>query len=183
MKPLETISKANTHYDDITYESMAEFIEENRHPSVHHLTSAQALHTVFSLNRPVVIFHDVTRLKDSTNFAKLASNYSGKRTVAAFAVNQGLSMIGLFLADTLNIDISSPLYILVNAKEKCIYKKLVTDENEAEIEHWVKTAANGDCIKAALDLNTLAALRDWERRDELRRAVEQKLSMSKHEEL
>ncbi|KHJ75089.1 hypothetical protein OESDEN_25295 [Oesophagostomum dentatum] len=92
-------------------------------------------------------------------------------------------MIGLFLADTLNIDISSPLYILVNAKENCVYKKPVAEENEAEIEHWVKTAANGDCIKAALDLNTLAALRDWERRDELRRAVEQKLSMSKHEEL
>ncbi|VDO23003.1 unnamed protein product, partial [Heligmosomoides polygyrus] len=44
MKPLETISKANTLYEDISYESMVEFIEENQHPSVslHFLLKFQA---------------------------------------------------------------------------------------------------------------------------------------------
>ncbi|RCN44282.1 hypothetical protein ANCCAN_09714 [Ancylostoma caninum] len=162
MKPLETISKANTLYDDITYESMAEFIEENRHPSVHRISSAQALFTVLSLNRPVLIFHDVTKTKNTT-----------------------LSIPGLFFADLLNIDVLTPSYVLVDAKKNCVCTKRISNENEMEIKHWLTTAANGDCKRgrAVVDMEKLAALRNWERRDDLRRAVEEKLSRSKHEEL
>ncbi|RCN42936.1 hypothetical protein ANCCAN_11070, partial [Ancylostoma caninum] len=148
MKPLETISKANTLYDDITYESMAEFIEENRHPSV-----------------------------------TLAADYSVRSTVAAFALNQGLPIPGLFFADLLNIDVLTPSYALVDAKKNCVYTKRISNENEMEIKHWLTTAANGDCTRAVVDVEKLAALRNWERRDDLRRAVEEKLSRSKHEEL
>ncbi|KAL6733640.1 hypothetical protein Aduo_004272 [Ancylostoma duodenale] len=183
MKPLETISKANTLYDDITFESMAEFVEENRHPSVHRITDAQALFTVFSLNRPVLIFHDVTKTKNTTYFATLATDYSVRSTVAAFALNQGLSMPGLFLASLLDVDVLIPSYVLVDAKKGCVHTKRISNENEMEIKHWLTTASNGSCERAVVDMEKLAALRNWERRDDLRRAVEEKLSRSKHEEL
>ncbi|EYC40814.1 hypothetical protein Y032_0596g448 [Ancylostoma ceylanicum] len=183
MKPLETISKANTHYEDITYESMADFIEENQHPSVHPITDARALFTVFSLNRPVLIFHDVTKAKNTTYFATLAADYTVRSTVAAFALNESLSMIGLFLADLLDIDVLTPSYVLVDAKKGCIYTKRISNENEMEIKHWLTTASEGNCKKAVVDMKKLAALRNWERRDDLRRAVEEKLSRSQHDEL
>ncbi|ETN73985.1 hypothetical protein NECAME_04207 [Necator americanus] len=183
MKPLETITKANTLYEDITYEKIAEFIEENRHPSVHHLTDGRALFTAFSLGRPVLIFYDITKTKSTLFFSTLASNYPVRSTVAAFAMSQGLSMPGLFLAQLLKVDVLKPCYVLVDVNKNCVYTQRIANENEMEIEHWLKTVANEDCQEANLNMEKLAALKHWTMRDDLRRAVEEQLSSSTHEEL
>ncbi|KIH60427.1 hypothetical protein ANCDUO_09327 [Ancylostoma duodenale] len=67
MKPLETISKANTLYDDITFESMAEFIEENLHPSV-----------LINQSFPTLLFH--ARDADTVN------QYSGCLCSLSFVI-------------------------------------------------------------------------------------------------
>ncbi|KAK6011509.1 hypothetical protein OSTOST_23401 [Ostertagia ostertagi] len=106
MKPLEKISKANTLYEEMTYENMVEFIKENQHPSVHHLKGFEAVFTVLSMDRPALIFFDITKTKDIAAFSKLASNYAVRSKVAVFAASQGLSMPGLYLADILKVDVS-----------------------------------------------------------------------------
>ncbi|VDL75799.1 unnamed protein product [Nippostrongylus brasiliensis] len=140
MKPQETISKANTHYENISYESMADFIEENQYPSLHHLNDMQAVATVLSLDRPLALFFDTTKMKDVKQFATLASDYSARSTLAVFAVNQGLSMPGLFLADHFKIDTATPFYVFFDLKNNCLSTKPIADENEMEIRHWIKNA-------------------------------------------
>ncbi|KAK5975156.1 hypothetical protein GCK32_020213, partial [Trichostrongylus colubriformis] len=114
MKPLENISKANALYEEITYESMKEFIEENQHPSIHHLKHVEALLTVLSMKRPAIVFFDTTKKKDITSFATLAANYAIRSKVAVFAASQGLSMPGLLLADLLKLDSTKPSYFFVD---------------------------------------------------------------------
>lgn len=184
MKPLETISKANTLYEDISYESMVEFIEENQHPSVHGLTDISALLTALSLDRPMMVFFDPSRTKNITQFATVAADYALRSKVAVFAASEGLRMPGLYLAKQLGIDTTTPQYVYVNRINRCLNTKPITKENEMEIERWLKSAGGLDCKPTSeIDMDTLRALRNWERRDNLRRELQERLSPEQHEEL
>ncbi|WKX93057.1 hypothetical protein Q1695_010802 [Nippostrongylus brasiliensis] len=183
MKPQETISKANTHYENISYESMADFIEENQYPSLHHLNDMQAVATVLSLDRPLALFFDTTKMKDVKQFATLASDYSARSTLAVFAVSQGLSMPGLFLANHFNIDMATPSYIFFDLKNNCLSTKPIANENEMEIRHWIKTAHDNCRPAPPVDMVKLHSLKEWERRDRLRRMVGERLESRKHDEL
>ncbi|XGW10220.1 hypothetical protein V3C99_012030 [Haemonchus contortus] len=187
MKPLEKLSKANTLYEGITYESMVEFVEENLHPSVHHLNSVQALLNVFSMERPAVIFFDITNSKDILPFSSLAANYAVRSKVAVFAASQGLSMSGLFLAHIIKIDATTPSYILVNSKNGslgCVFTREITNENESELELWLRSVKDYECEHATtIDMNILVSLRNWERQENLRRLLRNKDTLDHHEEL
>ncbi|PIO52396.1 hypothetical protein TELCIR_26298 [Teladorsagia circumcincta] len=66
----------------------------------------------------------------------------------------------------------------------CVSSKRIANENDAEIEHWLKNINERECKNvSAMDMNSLASLRDWERRDSLRRLLENKYVTGEHEEL
>ncbi|PIO73523.1 hypothetical protein TELCIR_04504 [Teladorsagia circumcincta] len=66
----------------------------------------------------------------------------------------------------------------------CVSSKRIANENDAEIEHWLKNVNEHECKHVnAIVVNSLASLRDWERRDSLRRLLENKSGAGEHEEL
>ncbi|CAI5442794.1 unnamed protein product [Caenorhabditis angaria] len=185
MKPRDEFIKAFTLFSNITWNSMTTFLEEGQHPSVHEITNAQQLsYALVKTSKPLVIFYDPLKLKDSTSFRKYASNHQSLKRDAFFGLIQKLDVFGLYLGQI--FEVTEPSYLVIRETDTgyCIITKKISSENENQLVSFVHKLVSKECEKT-LDSTRLPLnrLNKYEMLEEVKELEIQILSSSSHEEL
>ncbi|CAB3405334.1 unnamed protein product [Caenorhabditis bovis] len=171
MKPRDEFIKAFTLHTDLSYARIVDYLEEGVHPSLHPLSSSrQFSYALSSCEKPLIIFFDPLKSRDSTEFRKTASNHQmvHPRT-ARFSLIQGWDLFGLFIANYFGVGPEQYLIVskMCDANEPtyCLRSSKIEENNEHEILQLINKKECESTIQShQLPLDRIA---QFERREDV----------------
>ncbi|CAI2347004.1 unnamed protein product [Caenorhabditis sp. 36 PRJEB53466] len=174
MKPQDAHNKAFTLYKDITFDRMADFLEDGWHPSCHSLTSASEFLTATGdKKKPLLLFFDPLGSKNVTQFQFHAAHAQVDRRIAHFAAVTGFDLFGLYLSSVFHVETAQ--YVVVQRLEKgwCLHTKPIEEDDFVRTLRWVEDLKPFNCQEVIEDfkfpIGRLDLLERFEDLEELER--------------